>query len=84
MRILLNHFGWDKEKLLEAYYDGDQEQLFRDARVVNPTTSRTPIVVPSNGVEDCEICYMQKPSSVSLFLYLNFFIVDTNCLGSKM
>ncbi|CAL8074760.1 unnamed protein product [Orchesella dallaii] len=62
MRILLNHFGWDKEKLLEAYYDGDQEQLFREARVVNPTVSRTPIVVPNSGVEDCEICYMQKPS----------------------
>lgn len=65
MRILLNHFGWDKEKLLEAYYDGDQEQLFREARVVNPSLTRTPIVVPSNNVEDCEICYMQKPSSVS-------------------
>lgn len=64
MRILLNHFGWDKEKLLEAYYDGDQDQLFREARVVNPTVSRTPIVPSSNGFEDCEICYMQKPSPV--------------------
>lgn len=35
-RILLNHFRWDKEKLMERFYDGDQDQLFSEARVVNP------------------------------------------------
>jgi hypothetical protein len=35
-RILLNHFKWDKEKLMERYYDSDQEQLFSEARVVSP------------------------------------------------
>lgn len=35
-RILLNHFKWDKEKLMERFYDGDQEQLFAEARVINP------------------------------------------------
>lgn len=35
-RILLNHFKWDKEKLMERFYDGDQDQLFTEARVVNP------------------------------------------------
>lgn len=35
-RILLNHFKWDKERLYERYYDGDQAQLFRDAHIVNP------------------------------------------------
>lgn len=35
-RILLNHFRWDKEKLMERFYDGDQEKLFSEARVVNP------------------------------------------------
>ena len=32
-RMLLNHFRWDKEKLMERYYDGDQEKLFTEARV---------------------------------------------------
>lgn len=35
-RILLNHFRWDKEKLMERFYDGDQDKLFSEARVVNP------------------------------------------------
>lgn len=35
-RILLNHFKWDKEKLMERFYDGDQEKLFAEARVINP------------------------------------------------
>ncbi|VVC98096.1 unnamed protein product [Leptidea sinapis] len=35
-RILLNHFKWDKEKLMERFYDGDQDQLFAEARVINP------------------------------------------------
>lgn len=35
-RILLNHFKWDKEKLMERFYDGNQEELFSEARVINP------------------------------------------------
>ncbi|VDO97102.1 unnamed protein product [Soboliphyme baturini] len=36
-RILLNHFKWDKEKLLEMYYDcSDQENIFREAHVISP------------------------------------------------
>ncbi|CAG7833712.1 unnamed protein product [Allacma fusca] len=64
MRILLNHFGWDKEKLLEAYYERDQEQLFKEARVINPNTTRSQNTIPTIGAEDCEICYLQKPSSM--------------------
>lgn len=32
----MNHFKWDKEKLMERFYDGDQEKLFAEARVINP------------------------------------------------
>lgn len=36
-RILLNHFKWDKEKLMEQYFGNqDQEKFFREAHVVNP------------------------------------------------
>ena len=34
--MLLNHFGWDKEKLIERFYDGDQSRLFDEAHIVNP------------------------------------------------
>jgi ariadne-1 len=36
-RLLLHHFRWDKEKFMERFYDADhQEELFRQAHVVNP------------------------------------------------
>lgn len=42
-RILLNHFKWDKEKLMERLYDGDQEALFSEARVINPFRKPLPV-----------------------------------------
>ncbi|KAM7311629.1 E3 ubiquitin-protein ligase arih1 [Ixodes scapularis] len=70
-RILLNHFKWDKEKLYERYYDGDQERLFKEAHVVNPykkpssskaqKKSSRPV---APGMEDCEICLRDLPSSM--------------------
>lgn len=37
-RILLNHFKWDKEKLLEKYFDSsdDNTEFFKCAHVINP------------------------------------------------
>jgi len=42
-RILLNHFRWDKEKLMERYYIGDQEKLFDEAHVIPPHNSKPPV-----------------------------------------
>lgn len=42
-RILLTFFKWDKEKLLERYYSSDQETLFKEAHVIDP--SRVPHVI---------------------------------------
>ncbi len=105
IRILLNHFKWDKEKLMERYYDSDQEQLYAEARVVNPyrksvslpkkvKTENMQLVMSSEiffigsnfdfsffqsrrstGTEECEICYMILPSSVSHF-YLWKYLTD--------
>ncbi|XP_034833519.1 E3 ubiquitin-protein ligase ariadne-1 isoform X1 [Maniola jurtina] len=69
-RILLNHFKWDKEKLMERFYDGDQDQLFAEARVINPF--RKPVIqrpklprrISSSGTEECEICFTILPTSM--------------------
>lgn len=63
IRMLLNHFCWDKEKLMERYYDGDQEKLFTEAHVVNPfAKAAVPAKVvrkdprrPGPNVEECEV-----------------------------
>ncbi|XP_059474517.1 E3 ubiquitin-protein ligase ariadne-1 [Neocloeon triangulifer] len=65
-RILLNHFRWDKEKLMEKYYDSqDQDQLFSEARVVSPfrklgTTAKVKPATrraSTSAAEECEICF---------------------------
>lgn len=40
-RILLNYFHWDKEKLMEKFFDGNQDELFREAHVINPFKKST-------------------------------------------
>ena len=37
VRLLLHHFRWDKEKLMERFYDlHDLDELFKQAHIVNP------------------------------------------------
>ncbi|XP_038067945.1 E3 ubiquitin-protein ligase arih1-like isoform X1 [Patiria miniata] len=62
-RILLNHFRWDKEKLMERFYSEDQDKLFSEAHVVSPY-KKTPVrhssrvATRSSGpvLEPCDIC----------------------------
>lgn len=61
-RILLNHFKWDKEKLMERFYDGDQDKLFAEARVINPFR-KGPIISRSRS---------SQSSLVNIFTCLNF------------
>jgi ariadne-1 len=45
VRLLLHHFRWDKEKLMERFYDPDhQEELFRQAHIINPFKKSSQIV----------------------------------------
>lgn len=72
-RILLTHFKWDKEKLLEKYYSSDQDTLFKEAHVINPLKSGPSAVkrVPSQTATSsrrsqqtcCEICISQFPQA---------------------
>lgn len=76
-RILLSHFKWDKEKLLERYYSGDQDRLFSEAHIVSPNrTNGRP--TPSKRVNtrsssalpegNCDICL--SVTNISTFVGL--------------
>jgi hypothetical protein len=58
-RILLHYFHWDKEKLMERFYDGDQDGLFAEAHTVNPFKIARQ---KSTSQDDsyCNICYTNK------------------------
>merc|ERR1712083_1059462 len=47
VKTLLNHFKWDKNKLLERFYSVEQDDIFKETE---------PIQVDSDELE-CEICY---------------------------
>ncbi|XP_028411294.1 E3 ubiquitin-protein ligase arih1l-like [Dendronephthya gigantea] len=73
-RILLGHFKWDKEKLLERFYCGDQDKLFKEAHLVNPLVQSTMKKVQrlsrsnsaSTSAAVCDIC-LQSATSLQSF-----------------
>uniref|UniRef100_A0A8C9VDF3 RBR-type E3 ubiquitin transferase n=1 Tax=Scleropages formosus TaxID=113540 RepID=A0A8C9VDF3_SCLFO len=64
-RILLSHFNWDKEKLMERYFDGNLDKLFSECHVINPSKkSRTRLNTRSSAQDmPCQICYLNYPNS---------------------
>ncbi|XP_020898460.1 E3 ubiquitin-protein ligase arih1 [Exaiptasia diaphana] len=65
-RILLSHFKWDREKLLERYYSGNQESLFTEAHIVFPSkTSHSSRANTRSQPSEllCEICLSLIPAS---------------------
>ncbi|XP_017089722.1 E3 ubiquitin-protein ligase ariadne-1 [Drosophila bipectinata] len=64
MRILLNQFKWDKEKLLEKYFDANNEEFFKDAHVINPFNKAPEAIrqkTTRSQCEECEICFSLLP-----------------------
>lgn len=75
-RILLIHFKWDKECLLEKYYlcsdDADRDKLFKEARIVYQSSESKPNKRPARAMESdsstetCLICYTDyRPKELS-------------------
>ncbi|XP_058475791.1 E3 ubiquitin-protein ligase arih1-like [Solea solea] len=66
-RILLSHFNWDKERLLERYFNGNLDKLFFECHVINPSKKvlrRSPVTTRSlTQGADCDICCENFPSS---------------------
>jgi len=58
--VLLNHFKWDKQRLLEQYFE-DSNKLFKDAKVSIPKISKkkksTRNKQSSTAKITCEICF---------------------------
>ena len=89
VRILLNHFKWDKEKLMERYFQDDQDKMFEEAKVVPPNKK-----IVNNGSKikgctnaECGICFLSFPKQVRKMLeniretFLNIFFTDDDRPG---
>jgi len=55
LRVLLNQFKWDKDRLLEKFYDCPKK-LFVEANVFDSNLSIT-CCLPQGDFLDCQICY---------------------------
>ena len=74
VRILLNHFKWDKEKLYEKYYtESRPEKIFEDAQLLSPDKMKEIAAKVKSAslsraqpvaVFDCDICLLSLPKSV--------------------
>lgn len=63
-RILLSHYKWDKMKLMEQFYEGDQDKIFEEACIVNPyKVESSKSMETSNKEIECQICYCSVPLS---------------------
>uniref|UniRef100_A0A8C1XR37 RBR-type E3 ubiquitin transferase n=1 Tax=Cyprinus carpio TaxID=7962 RepID=A0A8C1XR37_CYPCA len=84
-RILLSHFNWDKEKLMERYFDGNLDKLFTECHVINPSKNpKTRPMSTRSSSQDmpCQICYLNFPNSVSVFqLKKNVILFTTYFTG---
>jgi ariadne-1 len=44
-RLLLSHLKWDVDRLMEKFYDGNLDQLFNEACIINPAKNQFKKVV---------------------------------------
>ena len=66
VRILLNHFKWDDDKLIEAFFEKGKEEIFELVNLAVPKISSTKLVPKQQ--EECEICFLKFPSSDMTYL----------------
>lgn len=70
LRLLLDHFKWDKHALIECYFEHDRSRTFAEASLVDPATLPGPsrILTPSptsSGASAgfvCDICCLNFPA----------------------
>jgi len=60
IRILLHHFNWDKEKLMEKFYSEDQNKIFKEAQVLSPYRYIKP-GNSSKSLRECGLCCLSLP-----------------------
>jgi len=66
VRILLNHFKWDKERLMERLYSDDQEAMFVEAQVISPFKKKPEQAKKKTmkPTEECDICCLSLPKAM--------------------
>lgn len=88
MRLLLQHFSWNRDKLLESFYNGDestQQELYRKVGIINPDASGSgqdsDLNLETEATTECGVCLMEIPRSVNLFI--KYYCIVSNCFNDS-
>jgi ariadne-1 len=55
IKLLLNHFKWNKQRLLENFYEINHEEYFQQAKIINPFSRKLSENQSTTNI--CLICY---------------------------
>jgi len=54
---------WNVDRLVERYYDGDAEKIFKDSGIANPKNSKRNTNQSKKQLDECTICFnLYSPS----------------------
>eukprot|EP00771_Trimastix_marina_P004195 gnl/Trimastix_PCT/942.p1 GENE.gnl/Trimastix_PCT/942~~gnl/Trimastix_PCT/942.p1 ORF type:complete len:529 (-),score=161.91 gnl/Trimastix_PCT/942:36-1622(-) len=59
-QLLLQHFGWDANRLVDRYANGEADDIYREAHIANPHESTTTVSTTDEEVV-CGICICEYP-----------------------
>lgn len=71
-RVLLSHYKWDTQSLIDNYYDTDQDQFFQQANLSNPFKAQLTSITDDS--DECKICYSDDTSEVSMIILFKFYL----------
>ncbi|UJR20497.1 hypothetical protein I4U23_023625 [Adineta vaga] len=56
VKLLLHHFKWNKQRLLEKFYEMDSNEFFQQAKIINPFSQTIVTSEESTAMNICLIC----------------------------
>ena len=62
VKLLLHHFKWNKQRLLERFYETDHDEFFRQAKIINPFSLKR---IENSITETCSICDSDEKKEMS-------------------
>ncbi|PAA77784.1 hypothetical protein BOX15_Mlig002420g1 [Macrostomum lignano] len=62
IRLLLRAFRWDKDRLLDSYYEADPDEFLAKYHIPQQQQQQQQEKQPHSSAEMCEICLAESPS----------------------
>jgi ariadne-1 len=61
IKLLLHYYKWNKQRLLEKFYEIDQDEFFHQAKIINPFAQK---LAENKSTGICLICYSDDQNEI--------------------